>query len=49
MKDDWYINNIAKTEICAVIHSPVVRKSVSLKIFLPFSFLMVVWKGDVML
>ena len=31
MKDDSYINNLAKISICAVIHSRVIRKSVSPK------------------
>ena len=31
MKNDWYINNLAKIYICAVIHSRAIEKSVSSK------------------
>ena len=31
MIDDCYINNLAKNQVSAVVHSPVIRRSVSSK------------------
>ena len=40
MIDDCYINNLAKNQVSAVFHSPVIRRSVSSKygdaMFVPF-------------
>jgi len=32
MKDDWYTNNLARIQVCAIIHSRVIR-AINFKIY----------------